>query len=157
MAEIHLARESGKQIPTGRQDGKDAGQNDDPDNVRILMDQRESEQGDEKKTDDDPAREDQHLISDDFEKFLRVKQNKTHGYLSSSKATPKRPSGRISRTRIMIVRATDPLRKAPLGTRKTTRAYVNPRMKAATKLPLMLPRPPRTTTAIMMIRGSIHM
>jgi hypothetical protein len=34
-------------------------------------------------------------------------------YLSSSKEMPKRPSGRISRTRIMIDKATDPFRKAP--------------------------------------------
>ena len=35
MAEIHLAGETGQKVPTGGQNGKDAGQNEDADQIRI--------------------------------------------------------------------------------------------------------------------------
>ncbi len=65
MAEIHLTGESGQEVPARGQDGKDAGQNDHPYQIRILADQRHPQENDKEKGDDDSTGEDQHLSADD--------------------------------------------------------------------------------------------
>ena len=42
VAEIHLTGEAGQEVPARGQDGKDAGQNDHADQIRILADQAAS-------------------------------------------------------------------------------------------------------------------
>ena len=44
MAETHLAGEAGQQVPAGCKNGKDACQNYNPQQIRILCNQRKSEQ-----------------------------------------------------------------------------------------------------------------
>jgi len=77
--------------------------------------------------------------------------------LSSSKAMPNRPSGLTRSITTITNRAMAPLRKAPAGTRKTTRTSTKARIKAPMKLPLTLPSPPRTTIAMIIINGCVHM
>ena len=128
VAEIHLARKTGKKIPTRREDGEDARLNQDAKHIRVFGKERQQKQEQEEEHHDDPAGKHQDFISHDGIKLSQVKGEQTHDHLSSSKETPKRPSGLMSSTRIMTDRATDPFRNAPLGIRKTTSASAKPRM-----------------------------
>jgi hypothetical protein len=76
----------------------------------MLSHQGQEEENEKEKKNNDPAGKDQHLPFKDGVKFFQVETQYIHAYLSSSKATPKRPSGLIKSTRIIMDRATEPLR-----------------------------------------------
>src|SRR3989339_701860 len=97
--------------------------------VRIRIRKRQGQQPDHEKRKDDPTGQHKDLVSENRIPFSHMVGREPHiRYLSSSKETPKSPAGRISRTRIMIDRATEPFKKAPLGIRKTTIDSAKPRM-----------------------------
>jgi len=110
VAEIHLAGKTGQEIPTGCKNRKDACQDEDTEQIRVLCYYGQKKEGQKEKEDDNPAWENEHLTPKDGVKLFQIKTKKTHAYLSSSKETPKRPSGLIKSTKIIMDSATEPLR-----------------------------------------------
>jgi hypothetical protein len=73
MSKIHLAGKTGKQIPTRGQYGKDTGESEDAQEVRILGKHRQEEKKEEKEYDDDPGRKDKDFVFKHGEKLSQVK------------------------------------------------------------------------------------
>ena len=128
MPKIYLASKTGQEIPTGREDGKDAGQDQDAQQIRVLGKNRQKEQNKKEKENKNPAGQDEHLPFNNIVKPSQIETKHTHVYLSSSKEMPNRPSGLINSTNIMMDNATEPFRYAPMGAKKTTSASANPRI-----------------------------
>ena len=110
VSEIHLAGKTGQEVPAGREDGENAGQDQDAQQVRILGNHGQEEENKKEKKNGNPAGQDEYLPLKNGIKISQVESQGSHPYLSSSKAMPKRPSGLINSTRIMMDRATEPLR-----------------------------------------------
>ena len=76
----------------------------------MLSNQGQEEENDKENKNRNPAGEDEYFPLENGVELSQIETQDPHIYLSSSKAMPKRPSGRISSTRIMMDRATEPLR-----------------------------------------------
>jgi hypothetical protein len=61
VSEIHLAGKTGQEIPAGRENGENAGQNQDAQQVRILSNQGQEEENEKEKKNNHPAGEDEYV------------------------------------------------------------------------------------------------
>ena len=80
MSEVHLAGKTGKQIPARRQYGKDTGEGDDAQEVRIFGKQGQEKQKEKEKHDGYTGWENKHFVFDYRKEFSKVKQNEGHIY-----------------------------------------------------------------------------
>jgi hypothetical protein len=80
MSEIHLAGKAGKQIPARSQYGKDTGESEDAQEVRIFRKYRQEEKKEKKEHDDDPGRENKYFVLEYRKQLSQVKQNEPHLY-----------------------------------------------------------------------------
>lgn len=78
MSEIHLAGETGKQIPACGQYGKDAGERKDAEEVRVFGKQRQKEEKEKEECDNDTGREHKSFVFNDGKQFFQVEENEAH-------------------------------------------------------------------------------
>src|SRR6185503_10554019 len=97
-----------------REAGEDAGHRQDPQHVGIAVHQGQREQPQHPDQHSGARRQDEDLVAQ-----LGPRAAHEVPQRSSSKATPKRPSGRTSSTPTMMASATAPLRYAPAGSANT--------------------------------------
>ncbi len=73
MSKIHLTGETGEQIPTRSEDGKDTSEGEDAQEVRISGKEGQKEQEEKKDYDNDPGWENKHFVFKYGEKLSQVK------------------------------------------------------------------------------------
>ncbi len=73
VPKIHLAGKTGQEIPTGCKNRKDACQDEDTEQVRVLCNNGQKEEDQKEKEDDNPAWEDEHLTLKDGVKLFQIK------------------------------------------------------------------------------------
>jgi hypothetical protein len=73
MSEIHLTGETGKQIPTRRQYGKDTGEREDTQEISIFGKHGQEEQNEKKENNNDPGRENKHFIFEYGKQLSKIK------------------------------------------------------------------------------------
>ncbi len=117
VAEVHLSRIAGEQVPARGEDGEDAGHGEDAQHIRVAIDERQQQQAGGPDENQRARRQHQHFV-----RHLGPCASQEVHQRSSSNATPNNPSGRASSPTTMMPSAATPLRCAPSGRVNTVTA-----------------------------------